>query len=227
MDVFRSGGDFHSSIAKQVFDLKCEVEDVKEYYPLQRQAAKAVSFGIMYGAGPAKIAEQVSKDSGKPFSIGQAKKVISKYFRTYHKLQKWITDNQKFIHRNAFIYSHFGRKRRLLDVRSTDRGISGNALRSGLNFLVQSVASDVNFLACIDMEKIIREKDMQAKIFAVVHDSILAEVPEDEVDLYCSLLQSCVQKDRGVSIPGSPIKCDFDIGDDYSFGKYEKMYGDI
>ena len=55
MDVFRSGGNFHSSIAKTVFRLPCEVDEVAELYTTQRQAAKAVTFGIMYGAGPKKI----------------------------------------------------------------------------------------------------------------------------------------------------------------------------
>ena len=58
MDVFRSGGNFHSTIAHKVFNLPCEVEQVAELYPDRRQAAKAVTFGIMYGAGPAKISEQ-------------------------------------------------------------------------------------------------------------------------------------------------------------------------
>ena len=62
MDVFRSGGNFHSSIAKTVFRLPCEVDEVAELYTTQRQAAKAVTFGIMYGAGPKKISEQVTKD---------------------------------------------------------------------------------------------------------------------------------------------------------------------
>jgi hypothetical protein len=55
-----------------------------------------------------------------------------------------------------------------------------------------------------------------------VHDSILAEVPEGEVDGYCEILRGYVQKDRGLSMPGHPIGCDFEIGEDYSFGKYEK-----
>jgi DNA polymerase I-like protein with 3'-5' exonuclease and polymerase domains len=65
---------------------------------------------------------------------------------------------------------------------------------------------------------------MKAKIFALVHDSILAEVPEDEIEEYSQKLQELIQKDRGLSIPGTPIGCDFDVGDDYSFGKYEKKY---
>ena len=65
---------------------------------------------------------------------------------------------------------------------------------------------------------------MKAKIFALVHDSVLAEVPEDEIDLYVEKLRECIQKDRGLSVPGTPIGCDFDIADDYSLGKFEKLY---
>ena len=65
---------------------------------------------------------------------------------------------------------------------------------------------------------------MKAKIFALVHDSILAEVPEDEVEMYSKKLQEFIQKDRGLSIPGTPVGCDFDIGEDYSFGKFAKKY---
>ena len=61
MDVFRQGGNFHSTIAKQVFKLPCEVEEVAELYGDKRQQAKAVTFGIMYGAGPQKISWQVTK----------------------------------------------------------------------------------------------------------------------------------------------------------------------
>ena len=76
MDVFRSGGNFHSTIAHKVFRLPCEVEEVAELYADRRQAAKAVTFGIMYGAGPAKISEQVTKDSGKSFSRNEAQEEI-------------------------------------------------------------------------------------------------------------------------------------------------------
>jgi DNA polymerase I-like protein with 3'-5' exonuclease and polymerase domains len=68
---------------------------------------------------------------------------------------------------------------------------------------------------------------MRAQIFALVHDSILAEVDEEEVEEYCEVVRRNVQKDRGLSIPGTPIGCDFDIGDDYSFGKFESKYGEL
>ena len=226
MEVFRSGGNFHSSIAKTVFKLPCDVENVAELYGTQRQAAKAVTFGIMYGAGPSKISQQVTKDSGTYFSVSEAKEVIEDYFGSFHRLKKWIETNQKFIVQNGFVYSFFGRKRRLPNVLSEDAGIRSHSVRSGLNFLVQSAASDINLLGAIDTHAMVKTKKMKARIFALVHDSILAEVPEGEVEEYSAILKKSIQLDRGISIPGAPVGCDFDVHEDYSLGKFEKMYGD-
>jgi len=226
MDVFRQGGNFHSQIAKKVFNLSCPAEKIEFKEAAKRQAAKSVTFGIMYGAGARNISEQVTKETGKYFSIGQAQKVIDDYFGAFPKLGEWIDRNENFIKQNGFIYSIFGRKRRLPNVMSEDRGISGHAVRSGLNFMVQSVASDINLLGAIDTHTRTRAEGLDSSIFALVHDSILAEVKDEDVDRYCEIMLECVQMDRGVSIPGTPIKCDIDIGQDYAFGKFEKMYGE-
>lgn len=226
MDVFRSGGNFHSTIAHKVFQLPCEVHEVADLYPDKRQAAKAVTFGIMYGAGAAKIADEVTKSSGKRFTKKDAQEAINDYFKAFHKLRAWLDNNTKFIKQNGFVYSYFGRKRRLPNVESTDQGIVGHSIRSGLNFLVQSTASDINLLGAIDMGAYIKAKGMKSRIFALVHDSILAEVPDDEADHYMEKLVEFVQMDRGVKIPNTPIGCDFEIiHEDYSNGKFEKMYG--
>lgn len=232
MNVFSSGGDFHSTIAKKVFGLPCEVSEVKALYPLLRQAAKAITFGIMYGAGPSKISWQVTKDAKDNgmdyvFTEDDAKEAIKAYFKQFHGLKTWITKNQEFIANNGYIYSYFGRKRRLPNVLSTDGGIKSHAIRSGLNFLVQSPASDVNLLAGIEMNQYIKRSGLKARIFALVHDSILAEVPDDEVDNYISKLKEFIKTDRGLSIPGCSIGCDFEIGDDYSFGKFDTQYGEL
>ena len=225
MKVFKDGGNFHSQIAKIVFGLPGDVGEVASRFPMQRQAAKAVTFGIMYGAGANKISEQVTKDSGKSFSRNDAQEVINDYFKQFHQLKEWIENNQKFIKQNGFAYSFFGRKRRLPNVASTDKGIQSHSIRSGLNFLVQSTASDINLLGAIDMNAHIQKGGFNARIFALVHDSILAEVPIDEVDYYVEALQDFIQKDRGIMIPGCPVGCDFDIHDDYSLGKFDKQYG--
>ena len=227
MKVFQDGGNFHSQIAKLVFNLPGTVEEVTEHYSTERQMAKAVTFGIMYGAGPKKISEQVSKDSGKYFSTTEAKEVIDDYFAQFHGLKSWLDKSKQFIQDNGFIYSYFGRKRRLPNVFSEDKGIAAHEVRSGINFLVQSIASDVNLLGAIDSHKEVKERGMRAQIFALVHDSILAEVDEEVVEDYCEVVRRNVQKDRGLSIPGTPIGCDFDIGDDYSFGKFDSKYGEL
>ena len=224
--VFQDGGNFHSNIAKLVFNLPCEVDDVAKYYSTERQMAKAVTFGIMYGAGPKKISEQVTKDSGTYFSTSQAKEVIEDYFKQFHKLKKWLDDCKKLIEKQTFIYSFFGRKRRLPNVRSTDKAIAAHEVRSGINSLVQSVASDVNLLGAVDAHKEICERgyEKNMKIFALVHDSVLAEVDDDYVQEYSDILLRNVQKDRGLNIPGCPIGCDFEIDEDYSMGKFKKQY---
>jgi DNA polymerase I-like protein with 3'-5' exonuclease and polymerase domains len=225
-DVFRSGGNFHSTIAHKVFKLDCEVEDVAEKYTTYRQAAKAVTFGIMYGAGANKISEQVTKDGGK-LSVVQARQIIKEYFGAFWKLEEWIEAQKALILKNGSIYSHFGRKRRLPDVKSDNKGVQGHAVRSGLNFLVQSAASDINLIGAIEAHGILNQKKMKSKIFALVHDSVLAEVPNDEVEEYCSILQTEIQRDRGIYISGAPVGCDFEIGEDYSMGKFSKKYGNI
>tara|TARA_X000001382_G_scaffold123419_1_gene107183 strand:- start:13748 stop:15436 length:1689 start_codon:yes stop_codon:yes gene_type:complete len=224
-EVFRSGGNFHSSIAKLVFRLPCEIDEVAEQYTFERQAAKAVTFGIMYGAGPNKISQQVTKDSGSLFSVQDAQRVISQYFDQFSRLKHWLEEQKEFIEANAYLYSTFGRKRRLENVRSADKGIASHEVRSGINFLVQSVSSDMNLLAAIDMNNYIKENGLKSRIFALVHDSILAECPHHEIDAYSKKLTEFVQMDRGVYINGAPVGCDYDVGEDYSFGKYTKLYG--
>jgi len=226
MKVFQDGGNFHSNIAKIVFNLPCDVEEVTQYYSTERQMAKAVTFGIMYGAGPKKISEQVTKDSGKYFSTTEAKEVIDDYFRQFHGLKRWLDNSKKLIEKQGFIYSFFGRKRRLPNVKSTDRAIAAHEVRSGINSLVQSVASDVNLMGAVDAHREICERgyEKNMKIFALVHDSILAEVDDDYIQEYQNILLKNVQKDRGLSIPGCPIGCDFEIGNDYSMGKFEAKY---
>ena len=224
MEVFQSKGNFHSTIAKKVFALPCEVEDVVKLYPDRRQAAKAVTFGILYGAGANKISAQVTKDSGNYFSKQEAQEVINEYFGTFKALKRWLKKAEEEIAANGFVYSHFGRKRRLRNITSSDAGTVAHEIRSGINFLIQSPSSDINLLGAIDMQNMIDTYNIDARMFALVHDSILAEVKEEEVEKYCSYLKSCIETDRGLTIPGCPIGTEFEVGEDYSFGKFEKRF---
>ena len=226
-NVFKSGGDFHSTIAKMVFQLKEPASEVKEKNPTARQAAKAITFGIMYGSGPAKVAETVTKESGKPFSVQKAKDTIAKYFDTFSSLRSWLQMSKEDIEANGYIYSIFGRKRRLSNVFSSDKGVASHEVRSGINFLIQSVASDINLYAGIELNTWIKENNYDAKIIALVHDSLVLEIKEDQVDVVCEKMAELTQMDRGCTIPGKPVGVDLDVGEDYSFGKFEKQYPDM
>lgn len=220
--------DFHSYVAKQMFNLPCEVSEVKKLYPNERQYAKAITFGIMYQAGPAKIAETVNKDAkaGEEISVSQAKQFINKYFNEAKALKRFIDASNDQIENYAYIYSFFGRKRRLPEAKAPNPGVAKHAIRSGVNFLVQSVASDINVLGLIDAIKWIEENnyDEVIKPFTVVHDSIVSEVREDLVPTYVENVRKAIQKDRGLSIPSCPIKVDFEIGNSWGELDSEKDY---
>lgn len=107
---------------------------------------------------------------------------------------------------------------------STDKGIAAHEVRSGINSEIQSIASDVNLLAAMDTANEVTSIGLDAKIFALVHDSIVALVKDEDVEAYCVVVRRNTQKDRGCSIPGAPIGIDQEIGQDYSFGKFDKRY---
>jgi len=222
--VFSSGGDFHSTIAKMVFNLPCEVEDVKKQYGAMRQSAKAISFGILYGSGANKVSQTVTKATGEPYPVEQAQSDIKQYFTRFNKLKQWLDTRKAFIEQNGYTYSFFGRKRRLPNVFSSDKGIAAHEVRSGINSEIQSLASDINLLGAMGTAKEISDRKLDAKIFMLVHDSIVALVREDHVEEYCEILKRNTQHDWGCSISGSPIGVDQDIGDDYSFGKFIETY---
>jgi len=222
--VFISGGDFHSTIAKMVFDLTCEVDDVKSKFGSMRQSAKAISFGILYGSGPQKVSDTVSKSTGEYYGIDRAKQDIKSYFDKFNKLKEWLKSRKEFIEANGYTYSFFGRKRRLINVFSSDKGIAAHEVRSGINAEIQSLASDMNLFGAMDTANEVKAKGIDAKIFMLVHDSIVALVKDECVEEYCEILKRNTQKDRGCSIKGYPIGVDQEIGQDYSFGKFDKQY---
>jgi DNA polymerase I-like protein with 3'-5' exonuclease and polymerase domains len=162
----------------------------------------------LYGAGPNKISETAN------ITTTEAKDFIAKYFREANNLRKWIDSCLSTIENNFFIYSAFGRKRRLPEVQATNKGIAAHASRSGLNFLIQSVASDINVLGLVDTVNWVKQNKLENEIrlFATVHDSIVAEVRNDMINDYAKVLKYNLQKDRGVFIPNCPIIVDVEVG---------------
>lgn len=184
----------------------------------------------MFQAGPAKIAEQANeniKDPSAHLSLDDSKKFIRKYFNEASRLESFIDSTNRYIEQTKYIYSFFGRKRRLREVDSPNRGVKQHAIRSGFNFLIQSVASDLNIMAFIEAMKWINDNGYEKDIlpFTLVHDSVVAEVRIDLVPLWIKTLKGFVQKDRGIMIPSCPIEMEFEIGP--SWGEQTKINDDI
>lgn len=227
--VFLAKGDFHTETAISVFGLivpdQAELDRLKQqgilekatrrgyldiFYNGRRQAAKAISFGILYGAGPETVAEQAG------ISVKEAKEAIKEYFAKFPRLKQWLEMQEQIISQKGFIYSEFGRKRRLLNAKSSDPGLKSHDIRSGINFLVQSIASDANLTGAMDANDEIKAKKLDANIFALVHDSIVAEVKIEDVDAFLEICLRHLQKDMGISIPNCPIVVDYGVGDSYA-----------
>lgn len=192
--IFINKEDYHGSMAVQKFNLNCTANEVKELHNDLRNAAKTISFEILY-----------KLNYNEPA------------LKNFTRLKEWLMEQEDFIKSNGYIYSFFGRKRRVKDAHSPNRQEAQHWVRSGINFLVQSVSSDINLLAAIEMQNWIKKHKYQKvmKIFALVHDSILAEVHDDYIDEYTLKLAEFTQKDRGLSIPGCPIGLDVEIGQSY------------
>jgi DNA polymerase I-like protein with 3'-5' exonuclease and polymerase domains len=193
--IFKDGVDYHGAMAVQKFGLTCHPNDVASKYPQLRQEAKTISFEILYKLN-----------------------LKEKALENFPTLLTWLEDRIEEIEANGYILSLFGRKRRVKDVFSPNKREAKHWVRSAINFLVQSVSSDINLLAGMDMQDWIEENGHTEtmKIWGLVHDSILAEVREDVVDLYIEKLAYFTQLDRGCSIPGCPIKLDVAVGEDYA-----------
>ena len=238
MDKSVQSADFHSSIAHMVFKPNCLAHEVKKQFPALRQASKAISFGILFGSGAQSVADSINESlfeqhvktgcAYEPIDKAQAQEYINTYYLRFPELKKWIDASHEQIKSYGFIYSHFGRKRRLRNVRSSSREIVGGELRSGFNAIIQGASSDVLLLGAIDAEREIKARNLDAEIIMLVHDSIVAIVDENSVEEYTKLVVECVQRDRGLNFGGHGVgvESDSEVGGsrDYSCGKLADQY---
>jgi len=159
--AFKSGQDLHKYTASLIYD-----KPVSSITKEQRQIAKSVSFLIVYGGGPAKLAQQIGK------SVGYAKGIFSAYQESFPKVFEWIKFVHKYIAKNKCAVSLFGRRRNLSNVDSPVSKYKFRALRQGMNFVIQSSASDLMLHALKRLQDRFDEEGLDAQILATVHDSV-------------------------------------------------------
>lgn len=167
----------------------------------------------MFGAKANKIASEIGT------SKQEAQELINMYFNKARGLKKFIDTQRNFVMQNGWIKSALGRTRRVPEVYSPSRGVQAHASNSAFNFLIQSVASDINVLAFKDIMKEMIERDWLHKTwrpFNLVHDSIVAglvdnkEAIDETINIYATNFQRIVKH----IYPFMPVP----IGQDFEFG---------
>jgi DNA polymerase-1 len=210
-EAFIAGVDLHTYTASLLFQKK--EEKIKKQ---ERQIAKAVSFLIAYGGGAYRLSETTG------ISQRRSEKIIEKYAEVYPGIFRYMDFVHTYIRENQYAYTIFGRRRHLPDVRSRDTKVSKGALRQGLNFTIQSAASDILLCAIKGITKSF--EGLKARIVATVHDSVEIIAPHDEVGealeiVYDEMVNyKTVKRDFGIQF-NLPLKIDAEVGTSFGDGK--------
>ena len=177
LEAYQKGEDLHKLTAATVMQKPLE-QVTKE----DRQRAKAVNFGFLYGMGAKKFVRYAFDEYGLEFSLEEAEQIRERFFRLYRGLRPWHQQTEEFVRRHGYIRSPLGRTRHLPDVHSPDPGVQSEAIRQAINFPVQSTASDITLAAMVLFHRWLAETGAPARIVGQVHDSILVEVDENHAD---------------------------------------------
>jgi len=209
--AFLNGEDLHSYTAKLLFNKDKITKN-------DRQIAKTVSFLIVYGGGAFNLSETMG------ISMRKAEGIIANYQKVYPGIFSYMEFINEFIKDNGYAYTIFGRKRNLPDVNSKDRKVVNRALRQGLNFTIQSSASDILLGSLVGLYHRMKELNMESRIVATVHDSIELIAPPEELEvlavlIYDELVNYPYIRDKFNIHLDVPLFIDMEVGKSFGDGK--------
>lgn len=182
LNAFNSGQDPHLAIAATKYHISYD-EALKIYedenhpdhkiWKVRRKQAKQIAFGLIYGIGAKLLAVKLSDPkSGIIVTPEEAQKEMDIFFGQHPKLKTFLKKQEKFLRKNGYLVSLFGRKRRLPQIYSSDRGEEAYALRLALNFPCQSAASDMCLFGSILIYYLMRQGKLPpTKSVCLVHDA--------------------------------------------------------
>lgn len=177
LDAYKKGLDVHTITVQRIFGIQKPSSD-------ERTKGKAVNFGFLFGMYWKKFIDYARDNYNQTFTPLEAQKVHSGFFEIYTGLQPWHKKQKALARSQGYVISKIGRKRRLPDAIKDIHGEYdykvGEAERQAINSPVQSLASDINLLAAIEIDMAIDNDYCQ--IVGTVHDSILIVVREDKLD---------------------------------------------
>jgi len=222
--ALREGLDVHSFVTSEIFDISYDEvyanKDIDPEMKLKRTATKRVVFGMIYGAGPYKIAEQIygalAPEDSDEFhkQVGFAKEVMSLLFDRFSGIQKYIDETHRTVDSRGFVTTYFGRYRRF-PLKDTSWKLARRAERMAVNFKIQSTASDIVLSQLCEVEEHIHE--IGGDLLLTVHDSVAGEIDRDRVPEMRAFFDHYIVervKERFPWLP-VPFKYDLEVGPSY------------
>lgn len=179
MEAFTSGHDIHRATAARVYGL--ELEEVTSD---QRRNAKAVNFGIIYGQSAFGLSQSLA------IPRKEAAEIIDQYFSQYAGIKKYMSEVLDFAKENGYVETILKRRRYLRDINSANMTVRGFAERNAINAPIQGSAADLIKIAMLGIQKEITAQGLTGKMIMQVHDELVFDVPENEVDIFKEIIQT-------------------------------------
>ncbi len=188
--AFRNGEDIHAATASGAYGVS--IDDVQ---PEMRRVAKMMNFGVIYGLS----AHGLSQRSGMERKDAQA--FIDAYFGRFERVAQWIDETKENTHERGYAETLMGRRRYLPEINSRNFQRRNAAERMAVNMPVQGTAADVMKRAMIEVDAALRKQELRSRMLLQVHDELIFEVPDEEVDQLASLLHEIMPASLNLIVP--------------------------
>ena len=189
-DAFRNGEDIHASTASQMFGVPIEGMD-----PMIRRQAKAINFGIIYGISAFGLARQLS------IPRGEAKGFIDAYFDKFPEIKTYMDETKALAKAQGYVTTLFGRKCMTPGITDRNPNVRGFSERAAINAPIQGGAADIIKRAMIRLPKALNTAGLSAKMLLQVHDELIFEVPDKEVDDTTALVKQVMEGATHLDVP--------------------------
>jgi len=170
----------------------------------QRQDAKAIVYGLLYGRGTWSISQELG------ISEEEAKQIVRTFFGRYPKAEAWLRHQVWVAKKTGQIVNHFGRIRRLPGINSSVDFVKAESERQALNSPIQSAASDTTCAAAIRIRRKFKEMGLHGQLVITVHDSVIYEVPDEEFAISCHIIKN--EAERPITGTITPMEVDLKSG---------------
>ena len=196
--AFNDDVDVHAMTASQVFNVPLE-----EVTKQMRSEAKAVNFGIVYGISDFGLATNIGIGRKK------AKEYIEKYFEKYPKIKEYMDNAVEHCKEKGYVETLWGRRRYVPEIKSNNYNVRQFGERVAMNAPIQGTAADIIKIAMVNIEKELEERKLKSKLILQVHDELVIEAPEDEIEISKELLVRNMQNVIKMKVP---LKAEAGIG---------------